>query len=94
MGTALHNDELKLIKGIKPKLVIPICCSIICFSPNIAILIYFLENIWNARMIIVTIMSLFCNVLLVVSWVTYFTSMDNYKDMIKKYSDANDNVES
>ena len=74
-----------MIESIKPKLIGPICCSFVCMAPNIAILLYFIENAWNTKMIITTVTNIFCLVLTVVSRVNYSRAMDNYKDMIKKY---------
>jgi cadmium resistance protein CadD (predicted permease) len=81
----IDDEELKLIQGIKPKLVVPICISLVCLAPNIRMFLYFMQNTGNLKMILTAGVNFFCIVILIVSWVNYVGAMDNYKDMLQKY---------
>ena len=48
-------------------------------------LLYFIQNTGNSKMILATSINFFCMVLMIVSWVNYVGAMDNYKDMLQKY---------
>ncbi len=88
MDIALRNDELETIKKIKPNMIIPICFSVVSIAPNLTILNFFMENPQNFKMIVIEALNIFLGVLMIISWVTYFNSMNNYKNILQEYSES------